>query len=68
MKWKDISTSQGKKTFRPDEDDLIENVETKKDYKELVKKYHPDTSDSFFKKRNTKILQKLNQIKNKKDG
>ena len=73
LPWMHLATNPGGSlrvccNSNPKTNRIIKDPETKKEYKDLVKKYHPDTSDPFFKKRNTKILQKLNQIKNKKDG
>ena len=68
MKWKNIPPTDPSKVFSASDEVEIESFKDKDEYKSLVKKYHPDTSDPFFKKFNTKRLQILNQLKDKKDG
>lgn len=68
MKWKNIAPVDPSRVFSAGEEADIGGFENKDEYKSLVKKYHPDKSDPFFKKLNTKRLQKLNRIKDEKDG
>ena len=68
MKWKNIPPTDSSKVFITGDEVEIESFKDKHEYKSLVKKYHPDTSDPFFRKLNTKRLQILNRIKDEKDG
>ena len=65
MKWKNIDNHNKNKTIKYSEEVKIEKVDTKEEFKELAKKIHPDLNDPFFKKRNTKKMQRLNEQKRK---
>ncbi len=64
MKWKNIDL-KNKKTTKYSDEVSVDYPKTKEDYHKSVKKYHPDINDPFFKNRNTKKMQKLNQNKDK---
>jgi hypothetical protein len=45
--------------FNSETDINVEDFSTDKEFKVLVKKYHPDGNDPFFNKLNTRKTQKL---------
>ena len=55
IKWRNID----KKTFKYKGDPEVETFKDDKEFRKLVKKYHPDKSDPFFKELNKKKMQKL---------